>query len=270
MSLINRLASFSGALLLFGVSTMLSAAEETTSWRDAPWKFSAKGYGWLPEAPAKVKVDQQEVADLPESLDNILDSLDMGAMFELEARKGPLLLFVSPIYYKGKGSEHFRGPGGQKRKITLKEKAWIVDYGVGYELGPWDLGEATVSVAPYVGGFYFHDPLEIDVDPEPPLDLGLDIDKTIEFNTPIAGLLTRWRFNDRWSLRVSGHYGVFNSSEVNETWRATGLLARHFKIKSIDSQVFAGYQYLHLDYEDGPLEIDVDVKGPMLGFGVDF
>jgi hypothetical protein len=35
-------------------------------------------------------------------------------------------------------------------------------------------------------------------------------------------------------------------------------------------QFFVGYRYLHLDYEDETLEINVDVKGPLVGFGVEF
>ena len=38
----------------------------------------------------------------------------------------------------------------------------------------------------------------------------------------------------------------------------------------VSSQAFAGYRYLHIDYEDEPLEIDVDVKGPLLGIGWNF
>jgi hypothetical protein len=147
--------SFLAALLLVGVSTMSSAAQEGQGWRDAPWRFSAKIYGWLPEAPADIFIDQDEVASLPESTDNILDDLKMTAMFELDAHKGPLGFFVSPVYYKGKATEHFTGLVGEKRKLTLKETVWAIDYGVGYEIGQWHLGKAadspTVTVEPFVG-----------------------------------------------------------------------------------------------------------------------
>jgi hypothetical protein len=265
--------SFLAALLLVGVSTMSSAAQQGQGWRDAPWRFSAKVYGWLPKAPATFKIDGVEVANQPESLDNILDSLEMAAMFELEAHKGPLGFFVSPVYYKGKYTEHFTGLVGERRKFTLEETVWAIDYGVAYEIGQWRLGEAadspTVAVSPFVGGLYLHDPVKIDVSPGL-LGSELKIRKTLKFNTPIIGLNTFWRFNDRWSLRVAGNYGVFNASEVNETWQGLGLLGYHFKIKKTPSQVFVGYRYLHIDYEDDPLQIEVDVKGPLVGFGVEF
>jgi hypothetical protein len=265
--------SLVGALLLVGASTTLSAAQDGQGWRDAPWRFSFKGYGWMPEAPATIKIDGHEVANLPESFDNILDDLTVAAMFELEAHKGPLGFFISPVYYDGKDTEHFKGAAGENRKFTLEESVWAIDYGVAYEIGQWRLGEAadspTVTLEPFVGGLYFHDNLKIDVTPGA-LDRGLRIRKTIEFNTPIVGLNTLLRFNDRWSFRVSGNYGVFDASEVNRTWQGVGLLGYHFKMRDVSSQVFVGYRYLHVDIEKDPIEIEVDVKGPLVGFGVEF
>jgi hypothetical protein len=156
MKFAKSITPFLGALLLVGVSATLSAAQEGQGWEDAPWQFSAKIYGWLPEAPATIKVEGHGVTNMPESLDNILDSLEMMAMFELEAHKGPLGFFVSPIYYKGKYTEHFAGLPGETHKLTLEETVWAIDYGVAYELGQWHLGKAadspTVTVEPFVGG----------------------------------------------------------------------------------------------------------------------
>jgi hypothetical protein len=261
------------ALLLVGVPAMSSAAQEGQGWRDAPWRFSARIYGWLPNAPATIKIDQHEVANRPESLDNILDSLEMTASFELEANKGPLGFFISPIYYKGKYDEDFTGLV-ERRKFSLEESVWLIDYGVSYEIGQWRLGEAadspTVTVEPFVGGLYFHDKIKINVDPGL-LDRGLNINKTLEFNTPIVGLNTFWRFNDRWSLRVSGNYGGFHVDGVNKTWQGVGLVGYHYKIKNnTPAQVFVGYRYLHIEYEEDRLGLDVDVKGPVVGFGVEF
>ena len=113
--------SFICAFLLIGASSTLSAAQEGQSVRDAPWRFNAKIYGWLPKAPAAIFIDQDEVSNIPESLDNILDDLKMTAMFELEAHKGPLGFFVSPVYYKGEDNEKFTGLLDERRKVTLKE-----------------------------------------------------------------------------------------------------------------------------------------------------
>jgi hypothetical protein len=48
------------------------------------------------------------------------------------------------------------------------------------------------------------------------------------------------------------------------------MVGYHFKIGDVSSQLFAGYRYLHLNYEDDPLKVEVDVKGPLVGIGVEF
>jgi hypothetical protein len=269
MKLVKNGIFFLTVLLLVGVPTMSSAAQEGQGWQDAPWRFNFKGYAWAPEAPVDIEIDQEEVANLPESFDNIFGDLEMAAMFELEAHKGPLGFFISPVYYEGKDNEHFNGLV-ERRKITLRENVWLVNYGVGYEIGQWHLGKtATVTVEPFVGGLYFHDNIKLDVDPGV-LDIGLRIRDTIEFNTPIAGLNTLLRFNDRWDLRVSLNHGVFDASGVNKTYQGIGLLGYHFKMGDVSSQAFAGYRYTHVDYEDGALELKVDVKGPLVGIAWEF
>ena len=35
-------------------------------------------------------------------------------------------------------------------------------------------------------------------------------------------------------------------------------------------RVFAGYRYLHIDYEAPPVALKVDVKGPFIGIGWEF
>jgi hypothetical protein len=51
----------------------------------SPWEFHVNVYGWLPKAPATIAVNDKDLVDVPEDLNTILDSLEMAAMFELEA-----------------------------------------------------------------------------------------------------------------------------------------------------------------------------------------
>ena len=131
-------------------------AEETgEGWLDGPWRFGAIAYGWLPEAPATVKLDQQEVANLPEDLDTIIDGLEVAAMLEFNAHKGRLGLFLSPVYYDGKEDTNFQGVLGEERKLTVEEEVWLIDYGVGWDLGTWKLGQGAdapeLTLSPFAG-----------------------------------------------------------------------------------------------------------------------
>lgn len=97
------------ALLLGGASATLAEPSEPMSISEAPWQFSFNIYGWLPDAPATIKVDGVEIAKIPETFDNILRALEMMAMLRFDARKGPLGLFDSPIYYDGDYDKRFTG-----------------------------------------------------------------------------------------------------------------------------------------------------------------
>ena len=276
------------ALILVGTSATPSAAEEPTNtqeesspsaeqvvagWWEAPWRFNVNVYGWLPRAPATIKVDGHEVANLPEDFDKIFDSLEMAAMFEIEVHKGPIGVFASPIYYKGKDDEKFTGLLGERRKFTVKEEVWLIKYGASYDLGPWHLGKdsdsPTVILQPYAGGLYLHDDIELKVDPGV-LDKGLDVDTTLKFNTPIIGLNTLWDLTKRWGLRLGGNYGGWDVDDVEKTWELIGTVAYRFKMWNVSSQVFGGYRYLHLDYKKKGIDLDLDVYGPLFGIGWEF
>ena len=158
-------AVLAGVLLAVTATGALAAesnsepAAESGGWLDGPWRFGALIYGWLPHAPADIIYGQDEVAHLPEDLDTILDSMQFVAMLELEVHKGRLGFFVSPVYYQGKDNQDFVGALGQHRTLTVKEKVWLVDYGVGWDLGPWKLGAKAeapmLTLTPFGGARYF-------------------------------------------------------------------------------------------------------------------
>lgn len=247
-----------------------SAEQVVADWWEAPWWFHVNVYGWLPKAPVTIKVDDHNVANLPEDFDNIFDSLQLAAMFEVEVHKGPIGFFASPVYYKGKDKEHFRGPAGKKRKFTVEEKVWLIKYGASYDLGPWplwkDSDSPTVILQPYAGGLYLHDDIELKVTPGV-FDQGLDVNTTLKFNTPIIGANTLWNLTKRWGLRLGGNYGGWNVDDVKKTYEFVGTVAYRFKMWDVSSKVFAGYRYLHLDYKKKGVELELDVEGPLFGIG---
>ena len=279
-----KLAEFTltslAVLLLFGMASTPSAAQNVdTEWKwssvsDAmtdPWRFSVIGYGWAPSAPVSVKTNEG-TTNLPEDFDTILDDLDFAAMSEMEVHKGPFGVFFSPIYYDGTDRESFTGLAGNKRSVKIEESVWLIDYGVSYDLGALRLGEhsdsPTVTLQPYAGGRYLHDNFKMKLDAGP-IEPGIDIHETLEFNTPIIGISTNFDLTDSWELRLEGDYGGFNVDDVNETYQIFGGLGYKFKMGDTIAKVFAGYRYLHVDYEK-EVELEVTIKGPLIGFGFEF
>ena len=138
------------ALMLVGVLSTPSGAQEQSESQKAsslsatnasatkserwPWRFNVNVYAWAPKAPVKIDVGQEEV-DLPETLSNIYSGIQLGGMAEFEVHKGPIGVFASPLYVKLKDSEHIQGLF-EKRKVTLEEEVFLMDYGVSYKFEP--------------------------------------------------------------------------------------------------------------------------------------
>jgi hypothetical protein len=281
MKLAHYAISLLAALMLVGPMATPCAAQDTTvdwTWSSPsavetePWRFNLNVYGWLPKAPVTISTPEGRQEGAPESFDKILDSLEFAAMGESEIHKGPFGVFVSPIFYKGEDDENFTGLLGASRKATLEETVWLIKYGVSYDLGSLRLGESsdspTVTLQPYAGGLYLHDKIRLDLSPGA-IGPGVKVRETLEFNTPIIGVNTLWDLTDRWSLRIGGNIGGWNVDDVNQTYEIIGTAAYHFKLWDKSAKVFAGYRYLHLDYEK-EVEIELTVKGPLFGFGFDF
>jgi hypothetical protein len=251
-----------------------SSGEKALTGSDAsiagsPWRFNANVYFWFVDAPLKLKKDGETIADLDEDLDTILKSLEFGAMFEVEAHKGPLGLFVSPIFYKGEYDDHIIGPLGRRRKFSVKETVWLIDYGVSYKVGRWPLGKNSdtpaLTVEPYAGFRYLHDNIQTKIHSDGALP-GITEHFTIEFNTPIVGARTSWELSDRWRLSVIGDYGGWDVDHVDETYQGMAMLGYRFTMWDKPATAFAGYRYLSIQYSKA-VDFDLDIHGPLIGIG---
>jgi hypothetical protein len=233
-----------------------------------PWRVHFNLYGWLPQAPATISVDGAE-GSIPENFSKILSDLEFAAMGDIEVYKGPIGVFLSPIYYKGRDSEHFEGLF-ERRKITLEESVWVLDYGATYAFGPWPLwsgAEATTTLEPFVGARFLNDHIRLKINAgvlEPAQTL---VRKTIQFNAPIVGARARTNLTERWGLFLNGDYGGWDVDHLKETWNFGGALEYKFKIGSLQTKLFGGYRYLNVRYKDRDLKLRVAIKGVLFGFG---
>lgn len=278
------------SLIFVATSSAQSAEQEPADSKDQPalstptesalsaprpwlWRFHINAYGWLPQAPADIDVGRLDL-NLPENLSTIIDDLKLGAMLEFEVHKGPIGIFFSPIFYKGDESDHFKGKLGERRKFGLKETVFLIDYGISYDFGPWPLSKKpnsykNVIFQPYAGFRFLHDNIRINVSPGE-IDPGLSVHKTVKFNTPIIGLNTIWNLSRRWYLRIGGDVGGWKIDNVDITYQVIGTVAYRFKTWDVSSKVFAGYRYIYIDYNKDDLGINLSVKGPLVGYGVEF
>jgi len=253
------------AFLLVGVSAALPAEKETTDQEKDPWawRFNLNLYGWLPAMPTDIRIGDNEI-HMPADYDTVLESLRMALMLEAEVHKGPFGVFVTPLYVELDYSQE-KQRLIRTRKETLKQQAWLVDYGVAYSIGKWDVGKrSTFDLAPYAGGRWFHDNVKIEFKPGP------TISREIEFNTPFVGLRGLWDFGNPWLLKIGGDYGGFGIDNVDQTIQMFGSIGYRFKIKEVATRAFLGYRWVNFEYHKDVVELETDMYGPYLGMGIEF
>lgn len=244
----------------------------TESILDAPFKINLNLYGWLPDAPATITVDGKDIIEVPESFSTIIDSAEGLAMFEFDIHKGPLVFFVNTIYYKGSYDDDFTGPiTDLDREFKLREEVTTFKYGVGYEFGPFQADDSniTTTITPWVGGFYFHDDWSLDIKPEDE-PFGGKVSGTYEYNTPLAGIVSRSRLSEDWSLVLTYARGGWDVDNVEKIYDVWGNLSYHFKMGDTPAKAYFGYRYLDFKWEQAPTALHLTVKGPLIGIGWQF
>jgi hypothetical protein len=250
--------------------------EATPGILDAPWGFGFDIYGWLPRAPVELSIDGREIAELPESLDTILESLEMMAMFRAHVRKGPVRLFGDFLYYEGKYEDDVRGPiSGKKRDLEIREYVWLVKYGLAYDIvQKLDCGDdeftPTLTWGPYIGFLGFHDKFREKLGPDGDIDAGRETKKMIRFNAPIVGLSLDYHFLPRWGARLEANMGGWDVDHVNRTYELNGEASYHFTTWDVDARVFAGYRFLKINLKANDIEADIRVDGAVFGIGWTF
>lgn len=124
MSFYARFGFLSLALfLLVGVSDAMAERIETPGISESSWDYEWYIDLWFPEAPATIISDGLEI-DLPESTRNIYRAMNFSSMMRFKARKGPLGLFLNPIYYNGTWEDEFKKPPLSGKEYKLNERVF--------------------------------------------------------------------------------------------------------------------------------------------------
>ena len=231
------------------------------------WRFDLTILGWLPDIPVDIETNHGDPT-LPESLGTLIDDLQFVVEFKFEAHKGSWGFFVLPIMIFLEDTEKVQGPF-QEHKVKIDEDPLLVDFGVSYEVGRWQLTDGpnapVATLEPFVGGRLLNDDIEIKFDP------GENQKTNIDFIAPIVGLNATWGITDAWSLHVNGDYGGFDVADLKETWSYYGAVRYRFHWGRLPITIALGYRKLRIDYQDtDEIELKATAKGPIISLGFSF
>jgi len=164
----NRMGKWTLGVVI-GVAVCIMMAFVTSARAAEPiekdkWEFAVVPYLWGLSLDGNATVKGNK-SDVDMSFSDIVSEINIGFMFDFEARKGRLGFFVNPLYAVLSGDQTISGVS-----TDVTADMFIGSFGVDYKLGPYALtdssgnGTPTVTLLPYVGGRYTYMGLTINTD----------------------------------------------------------------------------------------------------------
>ncbi len=234
---------------------------------EGDWRFLGKLNVWIPN-------------DLPFAYDDPAGGTDNATFYlnwllpalsgyyiplDFELRKGSFGVFLHTLFWQVRGDREVG-----RIDLRWQNAGQLIDTGVSYELGSWNLGDGprapTLTVEPFVGARLLHDPVEV--------DLGRIEEGTIDsFSNyvPIIGLNTFWNLTEHWNFSLMGDYGGFGVDSNEQTWKVEAMVGYRWRGWGVGWNAQVGYRamrLLRLKLKFGRLTFDP--RGPVAAPSIEF
>jgi hypothetical protein len=234
---------------------------------EGPWRTNISLSAWAPSR-VRFQTDNGESKEtVNKNLGWLIDVLDYEIPFEVEVRKGSFGVYAHLLAFKLSDTIH-----SGHLSLEYDDQGYLLDAGISYELGHWALGSGagapTLTLEPFGGIRYLHDPVDITIRYE-----SLKADRTITLtNTvPVFGMRAFVDMTEQWNLRFDGDYGGFGVDDNYETWNLRGLAGYRFSGWGVGWNIQAGYRAMRLmGAQTSAGDVRVDIHGPVALFTVEF
>ena len=225
-------------------------------------------YGFLVGIYGDARIGDVTV-DVDISFSDLLDMLDMGAMFYVDHRRGNWSFIVDLAYLDISDDKAIALNRFLSVELDVEFQQLLVEGFVGYRVFDRDYGKSRLGIDVLGGARYNH--FEVDLDTRASL-LGLTTsasrNKKKDMLDGVIGGRVQYGQDRGWA--VSGWADIGEGSDSN-SYQLFGMLSYKFEN---NIRVVAGYRYYHLKYDKGSgasrRGIDLDYKGPVLGVSYTF
>jgi len=237
-----------------------------TAQQDA-WRVQVTPYVWGPSVSGDIRPDPRLPSvhfDL--SLGDILEDLDAAFFLDATARRGRFVMMLDLTYADQSLGERWEIP---KTSFTpeididvdvdleITSSAFAVGYAVVHEP---DIGLDLMA-----GARIWSADLTVDVPNRIPR-LPERFSESGVWADPIIGARLHYTLVPRWSVLGYADYGGFELA-AESTWQAAATVNYRIDERWL---VSAGYRALALDYDDGGLDLDIMIAGPLVGVTAQF
>lgn len=242
-----------------GLSSQPSRADDLT-WTMAP-------YLWASDVAMDVDVNGNPALSVDVPFSDILDKLDMTFMGHIELSAGEFGAFFDGIYISLADNKVVPiGPGGPILGDLIVDaglKMQIYELGGFYRMGSGEVGSSAFDIIGGVRLIDINQNLDI-VLPGPgatPVNILIDEAETDVF----AGARLIGKFTERWHYKLRADYSAGGTEGT-----VNGLAAVGYTFGKGLFSLDLGYRYMSIELknenDDGAIETEITMSGPILGF----
>jgi hypothetical protein len=249
-TILRHATSAAMALALAALSPLAHAANgEGWDWMVAP-------YGWAASIGTDLQTSQPPSGGISTDtdFDDIVDKIDGAFQIHVEGQGDHFGVFTD-FTFLGLADErdHPRFHIESDLDMRLFELAAV-----------WSPDEQRYRGLDVFAGLRYIDvDLTVQVDPENPLFDTSTLDGGETFNDFMLGARYTWALSDRWGLTLRGD-GSFGDTEG--TWNASAVA--QYRVRY--GQWAFGYRHLSMEVETGNTNTQIELSGPVVGFGFVF
>jgi len=245
--------------MLFSLSLLASALPATAIAADGDWEWYVAPYIWLPTITADLDTRGPGGGGGGSGVEvfpDVLDEVDGAFLGHLEGQGDRFGMFADITYMSlGGGSEFAVAETDSSLDATIFEVA-----------GVWSPGDGNYRGFELFAGLRYIDlSFDIEIDPTNPALASRSVDAGESFSDLMVGAryTGRWGENDKFgfTLRGDGSWGV-----TEGTWNASGT----FSWQAGPGAWLLGYRYLTGELEPNRNVVELEVYGPIFGYGFSF
>lgn len=234
---------------------ILSCLSCSTVAQDRNWDWMIEPYAWA----ASIGTDMRTVtpptdADSETSFSDILDKLDGVFMVRVEGRNDDYGMFADFIYLG-------LAQGKQRRVLSTEADldTRLLDAAFSFRFG----GDRDTGLDVYAGLRYIDVDLSTRFIPDNPAFQPRTLDAGNSYADLLLGARYAWRLSDRWGLTLRGDASV---GDTDGTW-STSLMASY---RTTHGAWLVGYRHLDAEFGNGNVDVDLNLSGPLVGYGFRF
>jgi hypothetical protein len=237
---------FIPAVFLFTLAAFAGAVQAEESDKDNGLKITFSPYGWGTSMNGKNTLDRRQT-DIDLSFSDILDNLNLAAMFDFRVEKGRWAVNWNLVWADLEGESNVGA-----LKADIEPTLTIFEMNGHYRLtNHWEV----------LGGIRYYE-LDIDIDFSGAATFSLSGDE--KWIDPLVGVVFSYPLSDSWSFGARGDIGGLGS---DLSWQLWALFDCRFGKSKRHSLVF-GWRHLDFDYDRSgpiPFAIDAYLTGPIIG-----